>query len=210
MAFLVGLDDDNDQCDTASSVDAGFKSFLSKKTVSANRSPSSTDSVLSTTKRVRPRKSSDKNLSMGLPRRLDHEKYSDSKSETPESKLSTLIIDSDNIKRCDSEVSKSTLSEHSEKSRADIKRVVFSKTSDEKLYKFGGPKFGSRVVPICNDDNPDLDVKLNYTNEVCDNPQDVEEFSMIRDQLIQIENQQSNLLDMLQVCRGTCLFLCWN
>ncbi|KAI9073608.1 hypothetical protein K1719_044420 [Acacia pycnantha] len=69
--------------------------------------------------------------------------------------------------------------------------------SDEKLYKFGVPKSGSLVVPIYNDDNPDLDVKLNCANEVCDNPQDVEDFSMIREQLIQIENQQSNLLDLL-------------
>ena len=31
-------------------------------------------------------------------------------------------------------------------------------------------------------------------------PKDVEDLSKIREQLIQIENQQSNLLDLLQVC----------
>ncbi|KAK4261245.1 hypothetical protein QN277_004270 [Acacia crassicarpa] len=199
VCSTVGPDDDNDQCDTASSVDAGFKSTLSKKTVQANRSPSSTVSVLSTIKRMSPQKGNDKNLSMGLPRKLDHEKCSDSKPETPQSKSSTLSIGKeDNIKKCNSEVSKPAQNEDPEKSRAEIKRVVFSKMSDEKLYKFGGPKSGSRVVPISNDDNPDLDVKLNCANEVCDNPQDVEDFSLIREQLIQIENQQSNLLDLLQ------------
>lgn len=195
----VGPGNVNDQCDTASSADAGFKSSVSKKTAPANRSPTTTVSVLSTIKRKSPLKGNDKNLSMGMPRKLDHVKCSGSKLETPESKSSILSMQGeDNIKMCDFEVSKPAQNQDPEKSGAEIKRVVFSKMSDEKQYKFGGLKSGSRVVPIYNDDSPDLDVKVNYANEVCVNPQDAEDFSMIREQLIQIENQQSNLLDLLQ------------
>lgn len=200
LAFLVGPDNGKGQCYTNSSVDVGCKSSQPKKTVPANRSPpSAVSSVLSTMKRRSSLKNKDKNLSMGIPRELDHETFADLKLETPESKSSALSQDrEDNIKRCDFEVSKPSQNQDQGNSRAEIKRVVFSKMSDERVYKFGSLKSGSRVVPLY-DDNPDSDFMVNNVNEVCENPQDVEDFSLIREQLIQIENQQSNLLDLLQV-----------
>lgn len=202
MAFLVGPDNAKFQCDTRSSTDICVKSSQPKKTVPANRSPPSAVSVLCNIKRESPLKSNDKTSSMGIPRELDHEKCFDSKLETPDSKSSaSSLVREDIIKSCDFEVSKPAQNLDVGKSRADIKRVVYSKMSNEKekLYKFGGLKSGSRVFPFYNDGNPDSDVTHNNGNEVCDNPQDVEDFSLIREQLIQIENQQSNLLDLLQV-----------
>lgn len=56
-------------------------------------------------------------------------------------------------------------------------------------------KGGSRVVP-CGDDNV---VVSNETGDICRNKRDCDDISLIRKQLLQIENQQSNLLDLLQV-----------
>ena len=105
----------------------------------------------------------------------------------------------DHNKRCNIEVSKPKETQNSGNLRADVKRVLFSKNSDEKLQKFGGLRSGFRVVPFGDDGNLDSDGTVIKVSEVCESPQDVEDFSLIREQLIQIENQQSNLLDLLQV-----------
>lgn len=127
----------------------------------------------------------------------DDKKFSDEKLVTPVSKSPPSNMSrEDDIKRCDFEVSKPAPNQNGVNSRAEIKRVLFSKMSDEKVRKVSGSR--SRVVP-CFDDNIDSDVTVNNINEACESPQDVEDFSLIREQLIQIENQQSNLLDLLQV-----------
>jgi len=134
---------------------------------------------------------------MGL-HQQDHKKLSDEKLESPVSKSSlSNMTKEDDIKRCDFEASKPALNQNATNLRADVKRVFGNKMSDEKIRKFGGSK--ARVVPCYDDDDLETDVTVNNVNEVCESPQDVEDLSLIRDQLVQIENQQSNLLDLLQV-----------
>lgn len=143
-------------------------------------------------------KSNDKDLRMGTLHQQDHDKLSDEKLQTPVSKSSlSNMSKEDDIKRCDFEASISNPYQNVVNSKADVKRVLFSKMSDEKGRKFGGSK--SRVVPCYDDDKHRTDVTINNVNEVCESPQDVEDFSLIREQLIQIENQQSTLMDVLQV-----------
>ncbi|GAU45068.1 hypothetical protein TSUD_243340 [Trifolium subterraneum] len=201
----VGTDDGKGQCVTKSSPFVGSKSSQPKKTIPSSRSPPSTISVLSSGKKGSLLKSNDKDSRMGpLYQRRDHDKSSDDKLEMPvlKSSLSNMsTTKEDDIKRCDFEDSKSASYQNATNSEADVKRVFYSKISDEKLRKFGGSK--ARVVPCSDEDQLDTDVTANNVNDVCESPQDVEDLSLIREQLLQIENQQSNLLDLLQRFIGT-------
>lgn len=70
-------------------------------------------------------------------------------------------------------------------SRLQAKRTLFKESSDGKSNnRFGGWRFGARVVPL-------------FENEDCE--QEFENLSLIQKQLLQIENQQSSLLELLQV-----------
>ncbi|KAI4328326.1 hypothetical protein L6164_020687 [Bauhinia variegata] len=192
-------DDGKDQCVTKSGNGVGVKSSLPKKTVPMNISLPPTVSCLATVKRESPLKSIGKNSSIGISREMDHEKRSAQKLETTESREPSLNMASeDDIKRCDFEASKPMQNPNSGNSRADVKRALFSKSSDEKVRKVGSLRSRSRVVPFHDDDYPDSDTTFNNVNEVCENPQDAEDLSLIQEQLIQIENQQSSLLDLLQ------------
>lgn len=77
-------------------------------------------------------------------------------------------------------------------SRLQAKRTLFKESSDGKSNnRFGGSRFGARVVPL-------------FENEDCepsavDSQQEFENLSLIQKQLLQIENQQSSLLELLQV-----------
>lgn len=186
---------------------AGNKLSQPKKIVPSNKSPPSTVSILSSGKGESSLKSNDKDSRMRMLHQQDHEKLSNEKPETPVSKSSFSNMTKENdIRRCDFESSKSAPHQNSANSRADVKRVFFSKMSDEKMRRYGGSK--SRVVPYNDDGDLDTDVTVNNVNEICESQQDVEDLSLIREQLIQIENQQSNLLDLLQVyCVLIYLFL---
>lgn len=69
---------------------------------------------------------------------------------------------------------------------------------------FGQKTAGSRVVPYHEERSEHTVVMSNETGDLYRNPKECEELSQIRKQLVQIETQQSNLIDTLQV---TCLCL---
>lgn len=197
--FSIGTEDGKGLCATKSSPFIGSKLSQLNKMVPSKRSPPSTVSFKSSGKREIPMKSNDKYSRTGMLRQQDHEKLSDEKPQNPVSKSShSNLIKEDDIKSCDFESSKTPTYQNATNSRADVKQVFLNKMSDEKVRKIGGSN--SRVVPCDDDDDLNTDVTVNNVNEVCESPQDVEDLSMIREQLLQIENQQSNLLDLLQVC----------
>ncbi|KAE8688295.1 ARM repeat superfamily protein, putative isoform 2 [Hibiscus syriacus] len=74
------------------------------------------------------------------------------------------------------------------------KCVPFVKVNDEKVQNFGGLRSESRVIPF-HDNEENLDVDENL--------KDMEDLSLIREQLAQIEDQQSNLLNLLQKFIGS-------
>lgn len=78
-----------------------------------------------------------------------------------------------------------------------VKRTLFSKITNE--TRNGVVKAGSRVVPYQDEISESTVVVSNETEDLCRNPKDCEDLSLIRKQLAQIETQQSNLLDLLQV-----------
>ncbi|KAK7411507.1 hypothetical protein VNO78_02941 [Psophocarpus tetragonolobus] len=86
--------------------------------------------------------------------------------------------------------------------KSEAKRALFDKNSEEKMLKFGGSKAGSRVVP-CSEESEDSGPVLNVTTALQRNDKDSEELTLIRAQLVQIEKQQSSLLDLLQKFIGS-------
>lgn len=184
-----------------SSSNDGFKTPRPMKTVPTNRSPPSAVSV-TCNKREGQQKSNNCNLRADMFSKLDHNKPSDCKIEVAEpNSSSSKAAYGDSIKRSGISDFKSGEKEGSGNSRPESKCVLFNKISDEKVHKFGGSRYGSRVVPFQDDENLDLGVIVSDTvDEIYENNKDVEDLSLIREQLLQIENQQSSLLDLLQVC----------
>ncbi|TKY73446.1 Microtubule-associated protein TORTIFOLIA1 [Spatholobus suberectus] len=86
--------------------------------------------------------------------------------------------------------------------KSETKRALFDKNPDDKMHKFGGSKAGSRVVP-CSEESQDSGPVSNVTKDLHRNDKESEELSLIRAQLVQIEKQQSGLLDLLQKFIGS-------
>lgn len=85
--------------------------------------------------------------------------------------------------------------------KQEARRALFSKCCDEKSHKLGGLRSMSRVVPFTEDET----CELNEVDEIayedsCRNHKEEENLSLIQEQLLHIENQQSSLFALLQVC----------
>ncbi|KAK8686078.1 hypothetical protein V6N13_125105 [Hibiscus sabdariffa] len=89
--------------------------------------------------------------------------------------------------------------ENARSAKSEVRRSLFSnKNFDDKTHKIGGSKSGSRVAP-CQDEIPESTVGVSNAYEnLSANHKDCEDLSLIRTQLVQIEKQQSSLLDLLQ------------
>ncbi|MBA0678132.1 hypothetical protein Goari_019494, partial [Gossypium aridum] len=89
--------------------------------------------------------------------------------------------------------------ENARSAKSEIRRSLFSnKNSDDKTHKISGSKSGSRVAP-CQEEIPESTVVVSNASEnLRSNHKDCEDLSLIRTQLVQIEKQQSSLLDLLQ------------
>ncbi|PKI78046.1 hypothetical protein CRG98_001666 [Punica granatum] len=83
-------------------------------------------------------------------------------------------------------------------SKPETRRALFSKNSDERVHKLGGFRSGSRVAP-CNEESSESNTIQDHHR----NHKDSEDLSSIRNQLVQIEKQQSSLLDLLQKFMGS-------
>ncbi|XVF84861.1 hypothetical protein PTKIN_Ptkin17bG0073400 [Pterospermum kingtungense] len=180
--------------------DIGFRNTQSKKAVPTSRTPPSDDSMAPTAKKETPLKSNNRNGNTSVVGSLDPAKPSDWKVEIPERK-SLFSKAYDNVKKGGLVVLESREIGDSGNSRREAKCILFGKVSDEKVQKFGSLRSGSRVVPF-HDDNLDVDDR-NGAVEVNEDPKDIEDLSLIREQLAQIEDQQSNLLSLLQKFIGS-------
>ncbi|XP_030521573.1 TORTIFOLIA1-like protein 3 isoform X1 [Rhodamnia argentea] len=152
----------------------------------------------STLRKRSPLKSSNRNVSPIL-RKVDHKKPSDWKVEIAISR-STLSkgTGGDDLRETNENIPQRKSSEIYEVSKPETKRALFSKNSDENLPKPSGFRSGSRVVP-CPEGRSDFTlVASNAAEDHHRNHKDSEDLSLIRNQLVQIEQQQSSLLDLLQ------------
>ncbi|PHU02729.1 hypothetical protein BC332_27980 [Capsicum chinense] len=76
---------------------------------------------------------------------------------------------------------------------------LFDRPPDKRFHRYGNSQLGSRVIPLFGEYNDNMDVPDENINE--DAPlshREYENFCSVRKQLLQIENQQSSLLDLLQ------------
>ncbi|GAV74378.1 LOW QUALITY PROTEIN: hypothetical protein CFOL_v3_17858, partial [Cephalotus follicularis] len=87
--------------------------------------------------------------------------------------------------------------------RPETKRELFGKNFEDKMHKFGGLRSGSRVAPCYAESLQSTILVSNATENIHENHKESEDLSLIRNQLVQIEKQQSNLLDLLQRFMGS-------
>lgn len=138
----------------------------------------------------------DKKSGTAMFRKLDRKKPTDWKIEVsaPHSPSTTVVCEDGPRDRNEKGI------ERREKLRpSEARRALFNRNADDKMFKFGGVKAGSQVVP-CEVDNSESAVEVSeITENICKNQKESEDLSLIRKKLVQIENQQSSLLDLLQV-----------
>ncbi|KAL6351340.1 hypothetical protein AAG906_035132 [Vitis piasezkii] len=183
------------------SCDVGFETPQPKKII-PTRSPPSDNSLVTTARKRSPLQSSSNGKSTtAMFRKLDCKKPSDWKVEVavPHPSSSKVACE-DDLKRRYLVVSDSEEKGNCGDSRPETNRVLFSKISNEKMHKFGCLRSGSRIVPFHENNNSESAVvDSNATEEeIYENQKDIEDLSLIRKQLIQIENQQSSMLNLLQ------------
>ncbi|CAL5372515.1 unnamed protein product [Camellia sinensis] len=170
---------------------------MRKKSIPANGS-SFPDGSVATTAQESPLDSSDKKSGPAMFRKLDRKKSTDWKIEitTPQEPSMMVVCEDEDMKG----------SEKGEKVRSrfaksETKQTFFNKNADDK--KFGGVKAGSVVVP-CHDESLQSNVVVgNITEYTHGSQKEFEDLSLIRKQLVHIENQQSSLLNLLQTFMGS-------
>ena len=107
------------------------------------------------------------------------------------------------------------LKEGNVRARLEARKMLFQKSGEKGYKKLVGLKSGSRVVPYNGDGDSEESTEVEDGPEEFqpDEPEEFEsahkdeDLSKIRMQLVQIENQQTNLLDLLQVifsCYAVC------
>lgn len=168
-----------------SCADVGSKTYSRRKSFPAIRSPPSEASSMSTAKKQSP------------PRvKTDHKKSSSWKVEVA---VPQEMAHGNDVGRLNSGYRQQEEDERNKDTGPETKRVLFSSIRDK--HKVGDLRSGSRVFPYNGDENClNKDIEISHPMEdFYENQNDVEDLSMIRKQLLEIENQQSNMLELIQV-----------
>ncbi|KAG5017087.1 hypothetical protein JHK85_023223 [Glycine max] len=142
--------------------------------------------------------SSNKRMSSFVSRKFNHKNWD----------AQFAVADQEDLLERDGIVSERSKMDKSGVSKPETKRALLNKSSEDKIQKYGGSKAGSRVVPYQEDESQDSvlvsivskDLQRNdkESEDLQRNDKESQDLSLIRDQLHQIENQQSSLLDLLQ------------
>ncbi|XP_057780826.1 TORTIFOLIA1-like protein 4 [Salvia miltiorrhiza] len=161
----------------------------------ATRTPRADGSPASTARKRSPLGSNVRNTGPAMFQKLDRKKPSDLKVEivTPAGCYGVELSDGKG-----DHVMETSEGEKKAFEKSGIKRALF-KENNGKQHKLGFFRGGSRVVP-CGDTSV---VVSNETGDICRNHRECDDLSLIRTQLLQIESQQSNLMDMLQKFIGS-------
>lgn len=157
-------------------------------------SPADRSSAATARKRS-PLQSNDKKTDSPIFRKLGCKRPSDWKVEIAGSNVAGSL-EADYRDR-DENIPEGRNTENCKLSKPETKRSLFSKNSDDRMQKFGAHKNGSRVVP-CLGEDPASSVVVSNVPDFHGNHKECEDLSLIRNQLVQIEKQQSSLLDLLQ------------
>ncbi|XP_058115519.1 TORTIFOLIA1-like protein 4 [Magnolia sinica] len=175
--------------------------YLAKKRAPLRRSPPTDGASATATSKINPL-GSDKKSSPPLFRKLDQKKPSNWKIEiaVPHAPPYTAVCEDgpQNGEGRDGIGLEKGENVRSRPTKLEVKRVLFDKNCDDKTVKLGGLRSSSRVVPFQEKESSDSIVGHNNTGEELFGSHKDNDLSLIREQLVQIENQQSSLLDLLQ------------
>lgn len=161
----------------------------SRKRVPFRRSSSPSDSALKTTARNRGSNVAEKRSSPTGFRKLDSKKPSGTNGDATDLHGSSVTpVYGENSVEDDEGVLQR---DEVRPSKQETKRGLFMKNP------------GSRVVPYPEDDSEATVAISNMPADICRHHKDFEDLAEIRKQLVQIENQQSSLMDVLQKFIGS-------
>ncbi|KAL7603686.1 hypothetical protein Lser_V15G14784 [Lactuca serriola] len=169
-----------------------------KETIPSSRNSPIQRSSPTTTQSRSPPKSNYRKPNASIARKVDFEKETDSKVNIPVSmdcKEKFINKKMEPSERVDTD---KTIILETEKRVTE--QVISNKTREGNFGKPNGSRFGSRVVPFIDD--CEFDINGNTIEYDYGNQKEVEDLSRIQKQLVQIENQQSNLLNLLQKFMG--------
>ncbi|XP_044476243.1 TORTIFOLIA1-like protein 3 [Mangifera indica] len=167
---------------------------LQRKSISAGKSTPPDGSFANTVRKRGPFKKT----SQEIFQKLEHKKPSNWKVEISVPGSASLMDAEDDVMERDGNASERRKNEKTRPPKPDTKRALFNKSSDDRMHKFGGLRSGSRVVPCHEESRENTLVFSDNCENLQMNHKDCEDLSLIRNQLVQIENQQSSLLDLLQ------------
>ncbi|KAL1531797.1 TORTIFOLIA1-like protein 3 [Salvia divinorum] len=176
----------------------GSNALLSRRRIPldspATRTPHADGSRASTARKRSPLGSNVKKTGPALFQKLDRKKPSDLKVEivTPAGCYGVELSDGKGEHAMETSEGEKKAFE-----KSGIKRALFKENNGK--HKLGFFRGASRVVP-CGDTSV---VVSNETGDICRNQKESDDLSLIRNQLLQIESQQSNLMDMLQKFIGS-------
>uniref|UniRef100_A0A2P2IR06 TORTIFOLIA1/SINE1-2 N-terminal domain-containing protein n=1 Tax=Rhizophora mucronata TaxID=61149 RepID=A0A2P2IR06_RHIMU len=177
---------------STSSHDVNFKTSAPRKPVPTNKSPLSDASFVNIVRKQSSANCNEKNSKVANFYELDHRKPSSWKIEVA---IPQEMASGDDVSWQDSGLQESRENGTNENHRPETK-------CDDKLHKFGGLRSGSKVVPFYGDDDDNCyskDIEVSNPAEEFYENKEIEDLSLIRKQLVQIEDQQSCLLSILQV-----------
>ncbi|KAL5544322.1 hypothetical protein UlMin_008106 [Ulmus minor] len=166
-------------------------SQLRRKLIPVNRSTPPESSYATTARKRSPFKSNEKKSVPAMSQKPDRKKLSNWKVEVIPNASSRRAIVDDDLEEGDENVPDRRINDKNKLSKPETKRGLFYKSSDEKVNKFGAFRSGSRVAPYQEE-------STKSTEDIHTNHRECEDLSLIRNQLVQIEQQQSSLLDLLQ------------
>ncbi|CAJ1943964.1 unnamed protein product [Sphenostylis stenocarpa] len=163
---------------------------LRKKTTPFSRfSPA--DSSSASNAKNRTASSGNKRMSSIVSRKLNHKNWD----------TQVAVADQGDLQEVDGILERGKM-DKSKISKPEMKRALLNRSSDDRIHKYGGSKAGSRVVPYHEESQDSVPVSV-VPKDLYRNDKESEDLSLIRDQLHQIEKQQSSLLDLLQKFMGS-------
>lgn len=158
--------------------------------------PSSPDSIATPAREISPLDSRDMKSGPAIFRKLDKQKPTGSKIKIAAAHTPSTMVDSGDDSESRDEKGDDARSRFA---NPEEKRAPLKRNGDNKMLRFGSVRAGCQAAPCYEESSGSTVVVGNVPEDVYREQKECEDLSLIRTQLLNIENQQSSLLDLLQV-----------
>lgn len=172
---------------------------LRKKPILSNKSTLPDSSYATTARKRSPLKRNDDYKTPAMFQKLDRKKPANRKVDISVPDAPSVNGVFEDGQEGVENVPETRNSEKPRFSKPETRRTLFHKCSDDKGHKFGGFRSGSRIVPCHEEKQESTVVVSNVTEDIHKTNRECEDLLLIRNQLVQIEKQQTSVLDLLQV-----------